>query len=366
MTPRAERLATLLLVLAAACTTLPRPRTPHAPTRHVLVIGEEADTLGESDRQDGEVLRVHTHDGRTLWVRAGDVADVRLVPGTWLLVRRVDGVASASVTRALDDFVEVSLPEGSVIVPAADVLAVLHHAPVAPTTPDVEAVTPPTSPPAPLSSLVAFDTVHPMRAGVVEDCEDGAAHLAMRDGSSLTAPVGDLHALSVEAGAHVTAMWNGSPYPATIVATRSGLVRLRWDDGSEEWRDRRDVVSVEVESVGAPLRGCPRGAVLVDEGALIHVGRLLACDAGHATVLVQGGATETRDAETLVRAPLRVGDPISALWSGSPYDATIVSLGERVHVRWYDGSEGDVDPADVVSFRAHEARPSEPAMCPPG
>jgi len=33
-------------------------------------------------------------------------------------------------------------------------------------------------------------------------------------------------------------------------------------------------------------------------------------------------------------------------------------------VRWYDGSEGDVDPADVVTFRARGDRASEPAACP--
>jgi hypothetical protein len=39
-------------------------------------------------------------------------------------------------------------------------------------------------------------------------------------------------------------------------------------------------------------------------------------------------------------------------------------MGERMHVRWSDGSEGDIDPATLLTIRLPEARPTEAPMCP--
>jgi len=62
--------------------------------------------------------------------------------------------------------------------------------------------------------------------------------------------------------------------------------------------------------------------------------------------------------------PLRVGDAVEARWSGTPYAAIVLTLGDRIHVRWYDGTENDVDPADLVTVRASDGRPNEPVACP--
>ena len=113
----------------------------------------------------------------------------------------------------------------------------------------------------------------------------------------------------MRAGDHVTALWQGSPYPAVILETRDSLVRARWDDWSEQWVDLADVRSVEGRATGA-VRGCAHQSVLVDEGPRLHVGRVLACDEATATVIDASSTPQTLPRTTLRRVPLRVGDAI--------------------------------------------------------
>lgn len=364
---RIELLATLLVLLATACAVLPPARTPtRAETRRVTIPGEEADTLAETsgDAEDG-LVPLRTHDGRDVWVRETALAGATIVPGTWVLVRQEGQLLTVAVARSLDDFVEVDVAGTMRIVPIGDVLARLHHGPViAATELPPPPVVAPLPPPTPLAQIVALDDTSSSRAGILDECSGGTGHVVFPDGTDTRVATSALHPLRVRSGDHVTALWSGgSPYPGTVLAVRDSLVRVRWEDETAEWVELTDVQSVDAAATGA-IHGCPHGAVLVDEGPRTHVGRVLACEAGQATVLDANGTPRSVAVDALHRVPLRVGDAIEARWNGTPYDGIVLSIGERLHVRWYDASENDVDPADLVSFRAREARPTEAASCP--
>lgn len=369
---RVERLVTLLLLLVTACAIPPALRGP-APvaTQHVAVVGEEADTLGEVALEtQGGLVTVTTHDGRSLVVREGALGGAGLVPGTWVLLRRDGRLEQVRVVRALDDYLEIERAGASEIVGASDVVARLHHGPstpevLPPVAPDV--VTPPTlPPPTPLAQMTLLEASPTTRVARLVECSAAGARLALHDGSELVVPMSDLHPLRVRAGDHVTALWNESPYPGVVMATRDDLVRIRWEDESVQWVDADDVQSVEAAASGA-VHGCPTGhAVLFDEGMRTRIGRVIACEADRATVLDDAGTPRTVARETLAPLALRVGDPVQARWSGTPYDAVVLAIGDRIHVRWYDGSENDVDPADLVSIRVREPRTGEAPSCPTG
>jgi hypothetical protein len=365
MPGRLERALTLAILLVTACTVLPAARTPaHVATRRVAIPGEEADTLGETSTEgEGALVPVHTHDGRELWVHEASLGGAAIVPGTWVLVRQNGALVTAPVTRSLDDFVEVELAGAPVILAIGDVLARLHHGPpVAHTDPPV--VTPPVlPPPTPLGQMVLLDAAPRARTARLETCAGDRAHVTYPDGTATDVPTSALHPLRVRAGDHVTALWSGTPYPAIILATRDSLVRARWEDGTEQWVELTDVQAVEGAVSGA-VHGCPHHAVLVDEGVRTRIGRVLACEADHATVLDAAGTPRSLAREALVRVPLRVGDAIEASWNGTPYEAIVLSIGERIHVRWSDTTENDVDPADLLTFRVLEERAAEPASCP--
>ena len=369
-TRRLETLAMLLILMGTACTVLPTAHTPpRAETRRVAIPGEEADALAETSggaetSLDDEVLvPVHTHDGRDLWVREASLGGATLVPGTWVLMRRGDALVSAAVTRSLDDYVEVDVAGTPTLVPVSDVLARLHRSPIAPPIVPPTAVVTEPPPLTPLAEMVALDVSHTMRAAIVMSCTGGNAHVVFPDESETDVAMSDLHPMRVRAGDRVTALWSGSPYPGLITDTRDSLVHVRWEDATEQWIDRTDVRSVDGTSALA-IQGCPRRTVLVDEGARTSIGRLLACDGSSATVLGADGTPRGLARDSLARVPLHVGDAIEARWNGSPYDATVLSLGARIHIRWYDGSEADVDPADLVTMRTREVRAPEAPACP--
>ncbi len=82
-------------------------------------------------------------------------------------------------------------------------------------------------------------------------------------------------------------------------------------------------------------------------------------------VSTQDGVERLVEPVPAIRARVGIGDRVEALWNhDTPYAAQILSLGERVHVRWEDASETDVDPADLVSYVRTEDRPGEPVVCP--
>jgi len=214
-----------------------------------------------------------------------------------------------------------------------------------------------------LAQMVVLEAAPVLRAGTIEACSAGVAHVVFPDGSDVSVPMSSVHPLHVSAGDHVTARWHESSYPAVIVATRDSSARVRWGDESEEWIELTDIQSLEGEATGT-VESCGHQHVLVDEGGRSHVGRVIACEGAFATVLDASGTTRRIERATATRLPLRVGDSIEARWRGTAYAAVVLSLGELVHVRWYDATEGDVQPTDIVTFRASEARPSEPVSCP--
>ncbi len=82
-------------------------------------------------------------------------------------------------------------------------------------------------------------------------------------------------------------------------------------------------------------------------------------------VQARDGLVRLVEPATAVRARVGLGDRVEALWNHqTPYAAQVVSIGERVHVRWEDGSETDVDPADVITYVRTEDRPTEAVSCP--
>jgi hypothetical protein len=82
-------------------------------------------------------------------------------------------------------------------------------------------------------------------------------------------------------------------------------------------------------------------------------------------VQARDGIVRLVDPQRAVRARVAIGDHVEALWNHqTPYAAQVVSIGERVHVRWEDGSESDVDPADLLTYVRTEDRPIAPVECP--
>jgi hypothetical protein len=363
-TRRLERLAILLVVLGTACTLLPNAHTPaHAETRLVTIPGENADTLAETTGPvEDALVPVHTHDGRDLWVREATLGGAMLVPGTWIIIRSGEYLATASVTRSLDAFVEVDVAGTSSMIPIGDVLARLHRDP----TPVAVADPPPEEPPAPLTpivQMVALETAHTLVAASVAYCREGIAHVVLADGTDTDVALSDVHPMRLRAGDHVVALWNDMPYPARVTDVRSRLAHVQWDDGSAQWVDFHDVQSVDGES-GLAVQGCPHHTVLVDRGGRTSIGRIIACEGSSVTILGSDGSSRSVPHESVDRVPLRVGDAIEARWNGNPYDATVISIGDRIHIRWYDTTEADIDPADLVSFRTRDVRAREPASCP--
>ncbi len=368
------RSTALLASLAlASCAPLPQVATAARETRQVVVVGDRADTLAETlgPEESGLVL-VRTHDGRERWVREGAIATPQLSPGTWVLLSSAGSIVRGEITGTLDDFVEVRVDGVLGIAPLPHVLAILHAAPASDavetptTTPDVAA-----APPTPITQMVTLEVSPVARVGLLQSCTAGATQITYADGTTAQAARADVHALRIQAGAHVEALWGGTPYPAIVLATNGTLVQLRWEDATEQWVERTEVTRLLDGATGPAVRGCPSGTpVVVTDGERVRVGRVLTCDETTATVLdlsASEGTIPTRvvPLASLARLPLRAGDRVEARWNGgAAYAATVLTLGERVHLRWDDASETDVDPAEIVAYARHTERPAEPPTCP--
>ena len=103
----------------------------------------------------------------------------------------------------------------------------------------------------------------------------------------------------------------------------------------------------------------------VELGQRARLGRLLSCEGSVRVVQARDGIVRLVDPATAIHARVAVGDHVEALWNGgTAYAAQILAIGERVRVRWEDGSETEVDPADLLTYVRTEDRPSEPVVCP--
>jgi hypothetical protein len=103
----------------------------------------------------------------------------------------------------------------------------------------------------------------------------------------------------------------------------------------------------------------------VEIGQTVRVGPLLACEGTVRVVQARDGLVRLLEPQASTRARLSIGDRVEALWNhDTPYAAQVVTIGERIHVRWEDGSESDVDPNDIVSYVRTEERPSANVECP--
>jgi hypothetical protein len=293
-------------------------------------------------------------------VREATLGGASLVPGTWVLLRQNGELVPVTVTRSLDDFIEVDLAGVPTLLPVSDVVARLHHGLVAPPVDPPAVELPPATP---ITQMVLLDAAPRARAAMLDSCEDGSASVIYPDGTGAQVPTSLLHPLHVRAGDRVTALWSGSPYPAVIMATRGSLVRARWEDTSDQWIESTDVRSIN-GTVSGTVHGCPHGAVWVEEPARTAVGRLLGCDAATATVITSDGTPRTISRESLVRVPLHLGDAIEASWNGTPYSAVVMAMGERPHVLWSDGTQNDIDPATLLTIQLPEGRASEAPTCP--
>lgn len=370
--PTFHRLASLAIAgsLTACITVAPPPVTTSAAaeSRLVIVVGERADALGwTTSAAERGMVHVRMHDGRELVVREQGVAAPWLEAGRWVLRRTANGLEPAEIVSGLDAFLEVR-PRGgaSLIVPIGEVVGILHEPPPAPpsVTPQVEPVR------GSMAELVELGESPEVHAGRALGCANGHAHVLLAGGAELELPEARVRDLRVVVGQPVTAMWEGTAYPAHVVGVRGHEARIAWDDGSdtpEQWVQ----LSMLDRLLGplperATLTACRNGGpVSVELGQRVRLGHLLACEGNVRVVQARDGIVRLVEPQTAVRARLSIGDRVEALWNHqTPYAAQIVSIGERVHVRWEDASESDVDPVDVVSYVRTEERPSAPAACP--
>jgi hypothetical protein len=255
-----------------------------------------------------------------------------------------------------------------VIVPIAEVVGILHEAPAAPPTPPPPPVEPPRGR---MSELVELGETPDVRAGRALGCANGTVHVLLGGGRELDVPEAMVRDLRVIVGQPVTAFWEGTSYPAHVVAVRGREARIAWDDGSdtpEQWV-QLSMLDRIVGPLGAraALSACrSQGPVAVELGRRVRVGRLVSCEAGVRVVSTRDGVERLVEPAPAIRARVSIGDRVEALWNhDTPYAAQVLSLGERVHLRWEDASETDVDPADLISYVRTEDRPTEPVVCPP-
>jgi hypothetical protein len=210
-----------------------------------------------------------------------------------------------------------------------------------------------------------------VRAARALSCSGGNVHVLFANGSEADIPEASVRDLRVIVGQPVTAFWEGTAYPAHVTAVRGREARIAWDDGSdtpEPWvqlsmLDR--ILGPPPEGARLPLAAC-RGAgpVAIEVGQRVRLGHLIACEGDVRIVQARDGIVRLLDPQRVVRARVAIGDRVEALWNHqTPYAAQVVSIGERVHVRWEDGSESDVDPPDVLTYVRTDDRAASPAEC---
>ncbi|MBX7194885.1 MAG: hypothetical protein K1X94_22725 [Sandaracinaceae bacterium] len=362
-----------LVVLTGCITVAPPPvaTSAVAESRLVMVVGERADALGwTTSAPDHGMVHVRMHDGRDLVVREQAIAAPWLEAGRWVLRRTGNGLEPAEIVSGLDAFLEVR-PRGaaSLIIPIGEVVGILHEAPSAPTPPP-----PPVAVIEPLrghmSELVELGETPDVRAARAISCAHGVVHVVFAGGTEADVPEARVRDLRLVVGQPVTAFWEGTVYPAHVVALRSGEARIAWDDGSdspEQWVQLAMLDRI-VGPLGArgQINACRNtGPVAVEVGQRVRLGRLVACEGNVRVVQGRDGFVRLVEPQVATHARVGLGDTIEALWNHqSPYPAQVMSIGERVHVRWEDGSESDVDPADLLSYVRTEDRPSTVVSCP--
>lgn len=360
-----------LLALGGCITVAPPPvvTTPPAESRLVVVVGDRADALGwTTSAAEHGMVRVRMHDGRDLVVREAGISAPRLEQGRWVLRRAAAGLEPAEIMSGMDAFLEVR-PRGAtaIIIPIGEVVGILHEPPP---TPPPAVVTPPEPPRGRVAELVELSETPDVRAGRAMSCSNGNVHVLLGNGRELDVPEARVRDLRVVVGQPVTAFWEGTAYPAHVVGVRGREARIAWDDGSdtpEQWVQ----LSMLDRVLGPPpaqtaLTACrSSGAVAVEIGQSVRVGHVLACEGNVRVVQGRDGIVRLVEPQASTRARLSIGDRVEALWNhDTPYAAQIVSIGERIHVRWEDGSETDVDPNDIVSYVRTEDRPSTNVECP--
>jgi len=366
------RLPALLALLLCSCIAA-SPVRPDAPalaeSRLVMVLGERADALGWTMSAPIEgMLRVRMHDGRELVVRERATAAPWLETGRWVLRRTGAGLEPAEILSGMDAFLEVR-PRGgaAVIVPIAEVVGILHEAPALPPPPPPPVLE---APRGRMSELVELGETPDVRAGRALACANGTVHVLLGGGREIDVPEASVRDLRVVVGQPVTAFWEGTAYPAHVVGVRGREARIAWDDGSdtpEQWV-QMSMLDRILGPLGAraTLAACrSTGPVSVELGQRARLGRLLSCEGSVRVVQARDGIVRLVDPATAIRARVAVGDHVEALWNGgTAYAAQILAIGERVRVRWEDGSETEVDPADLLTYVRTEDRPSEPVVCP--
>ena len=360
-----------LLALGGCITVAPPPivTSPPAESRLVMVVGDRADALGwTTSAPEHGMVRVRMHDGRDLVVREAGVSAPRLEEGRWVLRRAANGLEPAEIVSGMDAFLEVR-PRGaaSSIIPIGEVVGILHEPPPAP---PPQVVTPPEPPRGRMADLVELGESPDVRAGRAMSCSNGSVHVLLGNGRELDVPEARVRDLRVIVGQPVTAFWEGTAYPAHVAGVRGREARIAWDDGSdtpEQWVQ----LSMLDRILGPPperttLTACrANGPVAVEIGQTVRVGPLLACEGNVRVVQARDGIVRLVQPQASTRARLSIGDRVEALWNhDTPYAAQVVTIGERVHVRWEDGSESDVDPNDIVSYVRTEDRPSTNVECP--
>jgi hypothetical protein len=371
------RTAALALISLTGCITVAPPpvvTSPPAESRLVMVVGERADALGwTTSAAEHGVVRVRMHDGRDLVVREQGVAAPWLEAGRWVLRRTPSGLEPAEIVSGLDAFLEVR-PHGqpSIIIPIGEVVGILHEPPSMPT-PATPPVTPPPEPPrGRMSELVELGESGDVRAARALTCSGGVVHVLFANGGEADVPITSVRDLRLIVGQPVTAFWEGTAYPAHVSEVRGREVRVAWDDGSdtpEQWvqASMLDRILGPLGDARGALAAC-RGAgpVAVEVGQRVRLGHLLSCEGNVRVVQARDGIVRLVDPARAARARVAIGDHVEALWNHqTPYAAQVVSIGERVHVRWEDGSESDVDPADLLTYVRTDERPIGPVECPP-
>jgi hypothetical protein len=346
---------------------------PARPTETVRVLGPSADALGRTiERDERGLVHVELHEGPVVWVAPERIAAAGLAVGTPVIVRDASGALfEASVVGNLDRVIWVARAGGAGELVSLDHVIAALHAPLVAATHEEVVVTPPPPPPDPRRFATRPTSTQLFERVRIASCSAAGARILGESGAITTVPLRDLRPMAVHVGDRVHALWqNGDTgYAGVVLATEGRLANVRYEDGSEEWAQPQQVVSVE-SAGGGGAGACPRGGedfAMVRRGPLRRVVEVVSCAGGNAVVHAPGDApSETISLSELRALAVPEGARVEIFWHQStPYTAWAgATHGGTVDARYDDGST-DAAPLTDVRWIASDFV-AEPFLCPAG
>lgn len=207
--------------------------------------------------------------------------------------------------------------------------------------------------------------------------------VALHDGRVVRAPSGDVIPESIAIGTHVLVRWNtgqATLWEAEVVERLGDVLRVKFmSDQSVSLVALSDVIGVLSEPLTSPTPVTPtqttettppppvdpeREVVTLEDVAYVPA-RAVRCG-GRLTVLRRDGSTADVDPADAVPARAAVGERVRAYFNSSEtsYSAVVSAVdGDRISLRYDDGSEEDLGWADIQFVFRPTVQRGSAAVC---